>query len=190
MAENGAIAVELFRRNPYDVVLMDGEMPVKDGYTATREIRELESGRNIPILAFTAHAFADMAAKVAEDGFTDLLTKPVRRVELLEALARYGKSNGPRIRVVVEPDLRDLVPGYLEKRRAEVADFRREAAAGNLEGVRAMGHKIRGTGGGYGFPFLTEIGAKIELAARDGRADELKTLIDELAEYLAKLDIE
>jgi signal transduction histidine kinase/CheY-like chemotaxis protein/HPt (histidine-containing phosphotransfer) domain-containing protein len=219
-AENGADAVGLFKANRYDVVLMDGEMPVMDGYTATREIRQFETGNQppektmpgTPILAFTAHAFSDKAARAFEAGYTDLLTKPLRRVTLLEALARHGKQRaaalksesmpGPAaamaaghggdaggIRVVAEPDMRDVAPGYLEKRRAELLSCYDALAEGNLASIQAVAHKMKGTGAGYGFPFLTEIGEKIEMAAREGQADELKARIAELASYLERLDI-
>jgi signal transduction histidine kinase/CheY-like chemotaxis protein/HPt (histidine-containing phosphotransfer) domain-containing protein len=220
-AENGAEAVGLFRANRYDVVLMDGEMPVMDGYTATREIRQFESRNQppekpmpgTPILAFTAHALSDKAARAFEAGYTDLLTKPLRRVTLLEALARHGKQrsaafksesiaepaalvaaapegDAARIRVVVEPDMRDVVPGYLEKRRAELLSCYDALAKGNLASIQAVAHKMKGTGAGYGFPFLTEIGEKIETAAREGHADELKVRIAELASWLERLDIQ
>src|SRR6185436_14590309 len=97
---------------------------------------------------------------------TGLLTKPVRKMALLEALAKYGTGNGRRIRIAVDPELRDIAPGYLEKRKLEVSTCYGELAAGNLESLRAIGHKMKGTGTGYGFPFLTEIGGKIEVAAR------------------------
>jgi signal transduction histidine kinase/CheY-like chemotaxis protein len=192
-AENGAEAIELFRKSRYDVVLMDGEMPLMDGYTATREIRRLENenrlptGSGTPILAFTAHAFADMAAKAFEAGFTDLLTKPLRRTTLLEALAKYGKEP---LGYTVEPDLRDVVPGYLKKRRADVVSCCDALAAGDLASIQAIAHKMKGTGAGYGFPFLTEIGGKIETAARQGQTDEVKSGIDALARWLDRLYIE
>jgi signal transduction histidine kinase/DNA-binding response OmpR family regulator len=219
-AENGAEAVELFRRNRYDIVLMDGEMPVMDGITAVREIRRIESGnplhgeatRSTPIFAFTAHAFADRAALAFDAGYTRMLTKPLRRVTLLESLAKYGRTPEPRgamaagadddghERIVletnmvepnmVESNIRDAVPGYLEKRRLDLASCRRALAAGNLTLIAGIGHKIRGTGAGYGFPLLTEIGGRMEAAARHGNTDELKVAIDELASWLGRFDNE
>jgi hypothetical protein len=128
-----------------------------------------------------------MATKAFNAGFTDLLTKPLRRATLLEALAKYGKEP---LGYTVGPNLGDLVPGYLEKRRADVLSCYDALAAGNLASIQAMAHKMKGTGAGYGFPFLTEIGGKIETAARQGRTDEVKAGIDELACWLDRLDIE
>jgi CheY-like chemotaxis protein len=90
IAGDGQEALEKFRRGRFDVVLMDIEMPVMDGYAATREIRRLEQeeGRPAtPVVALTAHAFADMAAKSRAAGFSSHLTKPIRKATLLEALA-------------------------------------------------------------------------------------------------------
>ena len=100
-AENGEIAVKKFLARPYDLVLMDIEMPVMDGYRATREIRKWESENRVkatPIIAVTAHALEDHAKKSLEAGCTAYLTKPIRKAGLLEAIEKYalkGKSEEP-----------------------------------------------------------------------------------------------
>src|SRR5262249_39061010 len=89
IAENGLIAVRAFSKDRYDVILMDVEMPVMDGYEATKMIRKIESQTGAaptPVFALTAHAFADMAATGYAAGFTQLLTKPIRKLTLLEAI--------------------------------------------------------------------------------------------------------
>ena len=94
-AENGAIAVEKFTMDgPWHLVLMDMEMPVMDGYTATRVIREWERAkglRPVPILALTAYALADELKKSLDAGCDAHLSKPVRKAALIEAItARAG----------------------------------------------------------------------------------------------------
>lgn len=74
VAENGAIAVEKVQGKPYDLVIMDLHMPVMDGYTATRKIREFN--QQIPIIALTASATADIEQKIADAGMQDYVTKP------------------------------------------------------------------------------------------------------------------
>jgi signal transduction histidine kinase/DNA-binding response OmpR family regulator len=193
-AENGEVAVRLFRTNPYDVVLMDAEMPVMDGFTATREIRQIEkeSGwASTPVLALTAHAFADAAAKAFECGFTELLTKPIRKTDLLQALGRYNTRSAPAHNtVLVEQGMEDVVPGYLAKRRAEVAVYRQALAESNFETIRMLAHKTKGTGAGYGFPVLTELGSIIEKAAERHDVEELSLRTDELSSYLASVELE
>src|SRR2546421_593412 len=85
-----------------------------------------------------------------------------------------------------------LRPGisYLEKRKMDLSSCYSALAAGNLALIEGIGHKMKGTGEGYGFPFLTEIGGKVEVAARHGNTDELKARIDELAHWLGRIEIE
>jgi PAS domain S-box-containing protein len=92
IAENGALAVEKFKAGKYDLVLMDVQMPIMDGYTATREIRkwEQEQGRKqTPIIALTAHAMKEDVQRSLDAGCTDHLTKPIRRATLMDAVKKY-----------------------------------------------------------------------------------------------------
>jgi PAS domain S-box-containing protein len=90
IADNGAIAVAKVQVRTYDLVLMDMQMPVMDGYAATRAIRqwEQEEGRTpMPIIALTAHALKGDEQKSLDAGCTGYLTKPIRKATLLEAIA-------------------------------------------------------------------------------------------------------
>jgi len=92
MAENGAVAVKVFKAEIYDIVLMDIQMPVMDGYEATREIRqwELAEGRPaVPIIALTAYALKEDEQKSLDAGCTGHLTKPIKKEKLLAALTDY-----------------------------------------------------------------------------------------------------
>ena len=93
VAENGAAGVDAFQAEPFDLVLMDMQMPVMDGYDATRAIRawEGEQGRAAtPVVALTAHALKEDEAKSLDAGCDGHLTKPIKKKVLLEALRRYG----------------------------------------------------------------------------------------------------
>jgi CheY-like chemotaxis protein/signal transduction histidine kinase len=98
IAENGEIAVEQFKKSTYDLVLMDIQMPVMDGYAATREIREWERQKAVkktPIIALTAYAFKEDRQKSLEAGCDGHLVKPIKKAVLLDAIADYtgGKRN-------------------------------------------------------------------------------------------------
>jgi signal transduction histidine kinase/CheY-like chemotaxis protein len=86
-ANNGQLAVEAVKESTFDLILMDCQMPEMDGYEATRVIRQSEH-RDIPIIAFTAHALPSEREKCLAAGMNDCLTKPVRSAELKLALAR------------------------------------------------------------------------------------------------------
>lgn len=91
IAENGSVAVEKFKTGTYDVILMDMQMPVMDGYTATVEIRKWESDRGsspTPIIALTAHALKGDGQKSIDAGCDTHLTKPIKKADLFEAIRK------------------------------------------------------------------------------------------------------
>ena len=98
-AEDGVQAIEAFRRNAYDLVLMDVQMPVMDGLTATRRIRALPiaAAAATPIVAMTANVLPDQIARCVEAGMDDHLGKPMKPAELLNAIARWTSQprDGP-----------------------------------------------------------------------------------------------
>ena len=97
IAENGAMALEMYTASPFDLVLMDMQMPIMDGYTATREIRKWEqaNGRKpTPVIALTAHAMSEDAKTCFDAGCTEHLVKPIRKAKLLEVMAKHA-PRGP-----------------------------------------------------------------------------------------------
>jgi CheY-like chemotaxis protein len=97
-ASNGLEALERIKKGGLAGVIMDCQMPVMDGYTATREIRKWESetdgGRHIPIIALTAHALAGERERVLGAGMDDYLSKPFRPSALEKLLRIYVKDSG------------------------------------------------------------------------------------------------
>ncbi|MBF0185299.1 MAG: response regulator [Magnetococcales bacterium] len=92
VAENGAVALQLMTANRPDMVFMDVQMPVMDGYAATRTWRRLEEEQGwprLPIIALTAYAMAEDIAQSQEAGCDSHLTKPVKKKSLLELIKRY-----------------------------------------------------------------------------------------------------
>ncbi|MBT4839063.1 MAG: response regulator [Methylococcales bacterium] len=87
VASNGSEALKIFEQ--FDLILMDLDMPVMDGFEATREIRFKEKNTKIPIIALTAHAFDEVRVKSLAMGMDDFLTKPVKIDELSKILSRY-----------------------------------------------------------------------------------------------------
>jgi CheY-like chemotaxis protein len=95
IAENGQIAYEKYMAGQYDIILMDVQMPVMDGYTATRHIRqwEQENGRRqTPIVALTAHAFQEDVQKSIDAGCNAHVTKPIKKPLLLQTIYEHTKE--------------------------------------------------------------------------------------------------
>jgi polar amino acid transport system substrate-binding protein len=105
LAANGREAVNAVKENEYDAVLMDVQMPVMDGYTATKTIRKWEGGRRnkgkaqIPIIAMTAHAMDGDADKSIEAGMSDHVTKPIDPDHLFGTLQKWIQPGKKRVQV-------------------------------------------------------------------------------------------
>ncbi len=98
VAGDGAQALQMFMDKGYDLVLMDMEMPVLDGRDATRRIRAWEQERDlapVPVLALTAHALPEERQRCLDSGCTDYLAKPIKKRELVAAILRHARADGP-----------------------------------------------------------------------------------------------
>ncbi|MEI7430587.1 MAG: response regulator [Betaproteobacteria bacterium] len=92
-AANGQEAVDLFATQTYQLILMDMRMPVMDGLEATRRIREMPQGKNLPILAMTANAFTEDRAACLSAGMSDFVTKPYNPDALFATLLQWLQSD-------------------------------------------------------------------------------------------------
>jgi signal transduction histidine kinase/CheY-like chemotaxis protein len=201
--ENGADALARFETSRYDVVLLDVQMPVMDGYTATRRMRawESESGTHrTPILALTAHAMKEEVQKSLDAGCDAHVLKPIAKQTLFEVVSTWAArdvapaplhlassaaaASAGAVATAVDQSLADVVPEYLDKRRRDVPAMLTSLGFSDYESIRVLGHNMKGSGGGFGFPLLSEIGAKIEKAALDRDAAAVRGQIDALATYL------
>ena len=89
IANDGKQAVELFKTNEFDLVLMDLQMPVMDGLEATRRIRsKIGPNQKTPIIAFTARVASNILEECLKAGCSDYLAKPVKAIKLYEKLLK------------------------------------------------------------------------------------------------------
>jgi HPt (histidine-containing phosphotransfer) domain-containing protein len=95
-----------------------------------------------------------------------------------------------KIVVKVDPDLEELIPGFLENRARDLDRLRAALVQGDLPTIQSIGHSLKGVGGGYGFMRLSELGAEMEKAAKAGNVAPLGGLVDELADYLGRVVVE
>src|SRR5262249_22198076 len=122
-AADGRQALEMIEKNYFDVVLMDCQMPVMDGFEATREIRRIEASsvnaRHLPIIAITANAMKGDRERCLEQGMDDYVPKPVRLDTLRAALERYHAGECARKSAKVEAS----APPAAEGPRKSVFDY-------------------------------------------------------------------
>jgi len=91
--------------------------------------------------------------------------------------------------VKVAKDLEDLIPVFMKNRAKEVDALRAAVSAGDFEQLRQLGHRMKGVGNSYGFAFVSEIGKRVEDAAKVSDAAATGACVDEYAQYLANLTI-
>ena len=201
-AENGAIACEKFIAGHYDLVLMDRQMPVMDGLTATRAIRAWEQANQrspTPIIALTAAALKGDREKCIAAGCTAYLTKPIKQDVLLQAIREHSvvepasskaaSTAQDSILVRANPKIADLVPGFLHNRRQEVIAMLAALDRGDFDIVESLGHGMKGAGSSWGFQRITDIGAALEQAAGRADRDASRRWVGELSSYLERVEV-
>jgi len=184
LADNGKEVLKKLKENPYDIILMDMEMPVMDGFTATREIRKMEAYKDLPIIALTAHAMKEHREKTLKAGCTDYISKPVNREKLDDMLRRYLKKKEKeetQEETVVQQDQEDelmaeLTNFFISDLGQRIEQFNEDVTKHNQSEVIRFGHSLKGTAGSYGFPKFSKLGAEIEKAGEAGEWGKIKTL--------------
>jgi PAS domain S-box-containing protein len=200
IAETGAIAYEKFTSGYYDLVLMDRQMPVMDGLTATRTIRAWEqaNGRTpTPIIALTASALKGDREMCLAAGCTAYLSKPIKQEALLQAIKEHtiivppsSKQEGNRldpILVRTNPRIADRVPAYLQNCRKNTVTILDALDRVDFETVTFLGHQMMGSGGAFGFQAITDFGAALQLAAENADTEASRKWVGELSSYLDRV---
>ncbi|MBM4257023.1 MAG: response regulator [Deltaproteobacteria bacterium] len=201
-AENGRLAVEKFKVASYDIVLMDIHMPDLDGPSAVQVMRSWERTQQrppIPIIALTASAVKEEIHECLRVGFTAHVTKPIKKQTLLEVLRHHGNiltphsaegSNLPTTeQVSISQKIRTIIPQYLQDQRGIATSILVALEQRDYETIEELGHKMRGSGGSFGFDMLTNIGQNLEEAARKKNQEAVRHWHYELSRYLDRVQV-
>jgi PAS domain S-box-containing protein len=185
IAENGCVAVHKAESEPFDVILMDINMPEMDGYQATETLRE--RGYRGPILALTANAMSGDDQRCLAAGCNDYLTKPIDRARLIRTVAQYAgrasagneqaSPSGDEIQPAAgeairsefadDPEIAAILKGFIAGLEGQVGAMHKALADHRYEDLQRAAHQMKGSAGSYGYPALTDAAKALEDAMKN-----------------------
>jgi CheY-like chemotaxis protein/HPt (histidine-containing phosphotransfer) domain-containing protein len=210
-AENGQVALDKMAAGSYDLVLMDMQMPVLDGFGATRELRR--RGVTVPIVALTANAMKGFEEEVLQAGCTAYLTKPVDIDAVLQQVAQllggtveevptakatsiFGElvelplADGPiRSRFAGNRKLVPIVRKFAGRLQQQLGVAREAASAGDLAEVERLAHWLAGAAGTVGYDAFTEPAREMEAAAKSGDHATAEGVLQRLVRMADQLEV-
>jgi two-component system, sensor histidine kinase and response regulator len=212
LADNGLRAVEFCAGSNFDLVLMDVQMPIMDGLTATREIRRAEpTGTRLPVVALTASAMTDELDRCLAAGMDGLLTKPLQPLRLREILDRHGLgiSRDPSREAVRTQPVRALAPAldiahlrslvgedpqfmeelcrtFLASSTRLYEELRQAVADTERAQLKTLAHKLRGGSGSVCAQRITDLALALERTAPSAPLAELAGLVEQIGAALGE----
>jgi CheY-like chemotaxis protein len=202
---NGKEALAAVAQQPFDLVLMDVQMPIMDGLEATMAIREGEtqSAVHLPIVAMTAHAMQGDRERCLVAGMDDYISKPIKAGELEAALDRVLQHAGVVQALKAEPPidlssalssmdgntavLVDVLRVFLEYYPKAIAELQTAIAAGDAAGVERVAHSLKGAVSTFGAQTASTLASELEMMGRQGQLDTAPAVLRQLAEALERI---
>jgi signal transduction histidine kinase/DNA-binding response OmpR family regulator len=203
VVSNGVQVLEALAKLDYDLVLMDCQMPEMDGYQAAQAVRDPNSSvrnHNVPIVAMTANAMKGDREKCLDAGMDDYVVKPIKPGPLSDAIERNLRTKAPdssqcpapvqaadtlRSEYADDADMQEIIEDFLGRLGGEVAQMAEALASNCHDELRRLAHQLKGAGGGYGYPAITDAAGIIEQAAQSEDVEAAKLAMYEL-DKLAK----
>jgi len=215
-AENGEVGVRLAGEHHYDAILMDVQMPVMDGFTATGILRE--KGLQQPIVALTGNAMKGFEKQCLEGGFTAYMAKPIDINALIELLADFlgGRQIVTERNQKLEPELSTIKPLHIHEESDEpiysrlstseryqkiITNFvtRIKEQMGEMEQswsdrdypeLAKLAHWLKGSGGSVGFDVLTEPAKLLETAAKSSNEEDVLAALEQIRNLVPRLSVD
>ena len=189
VAHNGREALRALDelRTPPRLILLDLMMPELDGTQFLAVLDEHPAHGGIPVVVVTASR--KDAPRGVRDKVAGWLPKPVEYEDLVASVSRFVSGEAPPRPPAPprrKPGQRDLGK-FFERRHHELLTLRAALASSDHQEIRRIGHNLKGVGGSFGFPELTELGGRLENAARADDRELMSALVDELADQVVRL---
>ena len=208
VAENGAEAVALYRRQDFDIILMDVQMPEMDGFEATRSIRELSADKPCPpIIAMTAHALAGDRERCLAAGMDDYLSKPIKPESVSAAIARWTSADRamPTQDVAQVPEtppptgaepvqmakaleramgnaefLEEMLGEFARRLPDYLSAIRTAVQQADADGLRQAAHRLKGAAANLSADEITEATSALERSGRHQTLVEAPQQLEQL----------
>jgi CheY-like chemotaxis protein/HPt (histidine-containing phosphotransfer) domain-containing protein len=201
VAGNGVEALEALERQPYELVLMDVEMPEMDGLEATRRIHQRWPRERRPhIVAVTANAMEGERELCLQAGMDDYITKPIR-MEALTAAVGKAAERAPAPPPVLDPSVvarltasfgepesvAGLIDTFLQHVPGQLRELREGANRGDADAVRRTAHTLKSNAATFGASALADVSRDLESRARAGNLETARPLIDRIEAELRRV---
>ena len=192
--ENGMLAMDLALHNEYDLVFMDLQMPVMDGINAMKNLKQLKY--KVPVVAMTANVMKKDRDTCIDAGFTDFVAKPIDRKNLYSVLERHIQpkksiDNGEEMitsnLLNDDPDLIDLIDKFMSRLPEMQKNINLAHETQSISDFSSLIHQMKGVGGGYGYPILTDICAKIEFQVTAESRENVSALMKEFNQMVEEI---
>ena len=203
VANNGEEALARLATAKFDLVLMDCQMPVMDGFTATRRVRELEqhsASKRVPIIALTANVMSEDREKCVAAGMDAHLGKPIEAQQMIDTLSRFLKEevmppavDREALRQITGGDAefeRELADTFVASGDQALAEIIAALKVNDYDTVRKRAHSLKGASANIHAASLSSTASSLESAARAQTVPALGGLVQELAEKLAAVNAE
>ena len=219
LAENGEEAIRKVNGKHYDLILMDIQMPLLDGYHASKKIRE-ELKNDVPIIAMTAHTMPNEKEKCLSFGMNDYLSKPFKEAELFNIVNQYigtqekstiaiekksieNNLNSLKKYTVISPEhlyslsrgnnafIKDIVQLFLDQNPLEIMEIEKAIQLQNYASISSIAHKMKTSVGFIGIEQLLSPLNKLEkMAISQGNTNDINSLCNEVKTTCDKAVIE
>lgn len=187
IVDNGRKAVDAALASDFDLVFLDIQMPIMGGYETLRELHQ--KGYKKPVIAMTANAMKKDRDDCVTAGFDGFVSKPIVKSELYSVIAKYlNESTEEEMQddfitccmLEEEPKIIDLVNSFLERVPEIQVAINGSLLKEDWDEFSSQLHQMKGLGGAFGYPMLSEISQKIEFLFMSNDYEQMKVLVGEL----------